>query len=233
MDNPSCIDLIITNKPGCFQKTITTSLGLSDCHMFVTTTLKASFEKARPKEVYYRDFKHFNNIDFKNELNSKLGNQIKDYNIFENIFLEVLDEHAPVKKKYLRANHAPYMTKTLRKAIMKRSELKSKYYKNKLMQDFQLYKKQRNYCSKLYKKERKLFYNKMNLFNINDNRRFWKTVKPFLSDKGTHSSKINLVNNDEVISDGAVLAETFSKFYEIAVKSLGISKESSTRSEFE
>ena len=74
------------------------------------------------------------------------------------------------------------MTKTLRKAIMKRSELKSKYYKNKLVQDFQLYKKQRNYCSKLYKKERKLFYNKMNLSNINDNRRFWKTVKPFLSD---------------------------------------------------
>ena len=121
--------------------------------MLVTTILKASFKKARPKEVYYRDFKHFNNIDFKNELNSKLGNQIKDYNIFENVFLEVLDEHAPVKKKYLRANHAPYMTKTLRKAIMKRSELKSKYYKNKLVHNFQLHKKQRNYCSKLYKKE--------------------------------------------------------------------------------
>ena len=56
----------------------------------------------------------------------------------------------------------------------------------------------------------------MNLSNIN-NRHFWKTVKPFLSDKGTHSSKINLVNNDEVISDDAVLAETFSKFYEGAV----------------
>ena len=125
------------------------------------------------------------------------------------------------------------MTKTLRKAIMKRFELKSKYYKNKLVQDFQLYKKQRNYCSKLYKKERKLFYNKMNLSNINDNSYFWKTVKPFLSDKGTHSSKINLVNNDEVISDDAVLAETFSKFYEGAVKSLGVSIESSTRSEFE
>ena len=29
LDNPICIDLIITNKPGRFQKTITTSLGLS------------------------------------------------------------------------------------------------------------------------------------------------------------------------------------------------------------
>ena len=39
-------------------------------------------------------------------------------------FLENLNVHAPVKKKSLRANHAPYMTKALRKNIMKRSELK-------------------------------------------------------------------------------------------------------------
>ena len=37
LSNPSCTDLIITNKPGCFQNTIATSIGLSDCHKFVTT----------------------------------------------------------------------------------------------------------------------------------------------------------------------------------------------------
>ena len=131
LSNPSCIDLIITNKPGCFQNTITTSIGLSDCHKFVTTILKASFKKALPKEIFYRDYKNFHNEKFKKELQAKLGGVVKDYNIFENIFLELLNEHAPVKKKLLRANHAPYMTKKLRKAIMKRSELKSKYLKKK------------------------------------------------------------------------------------------------------
>ena len=29
LSNPSCIDLIITNKPGCIQNTIATSIGLS------------------------------------------------------------------------------------------------------------------------------------------------------------------------------------------------------------
>ena len=43
LSNPSCIDLIITNKPGCFQNSIATSIGLSDCHKFFTTILKASF----------------------------------------------------------------------------------------------------------------------------------------------------------------------------------------------
>ena len=53
----------------------------------------------------------------------------------------------------------------------------------------------------------------MNLINLN-NTLFWKTVKPFLSDKGSYISKINLVNIDEVISDDSTLAETFSKFFE-------------------
>ena len=34
-----------------------------------------------------------------------------------------------------------YMTKSLRKAIMKRPELKSKYFKNQIAHDFELYKK--------------------------------------------------------------------------------------------
>ena len=73
----------------------------------------------------------------------------------------------------------------------------------------------------------------MNLMNLNDNRRFWKTVKPFLSDKGSYISKINLVNEGEIISDDLILAETFSKYFESAVKNLGVSEEINTRTDFE
>ena len=33
--------------------------------------------------------------------------------------------HAPIKRELLRANHVPYMTKALRKAIMKSSALQN------------------------------------------------------------------------------------------------------------
>ena len=49
----------------------------------------------------------------------------------EDNFLGVLNEHAPLKKKVLRANHAPYVTKALRKAIMKSSYLEKLYFKKK------------------------------------------------------------------------------------------------------
>ena len=49
------------------------------------------------------------------------------YKNFENIFLKTLEHHAPLKKKIVRANNVPYMTKTLRKAIMRRSALENKF----------------------------------------------------------------------------------------------------------
>ena len=37
--------------------------------------------------------------------------------------MKVLNRHTPLKKKVLKANHSQYMSKTLRKAIMRRSYL--------------------------------------------------------------------------------------------------------------
>ena len=52
-----------------------------------------------------------------------MNQQIYEYKHFKQIFFEVLNTHAPIKRKLLRANHIPHMRKTLRKAIMKRSKL--------------------------------------------------------------------------------------------------------------
>ena len=80
---------------------------------------------------------------------------MNEYKHFEQIFLQVLNTHVPIERKLFRANHAPYMTKALRKAIMKRSEFESKYVKYKANENLKSYKKQRKFCIKLYKKEKK------------------------------------------------------------------------------
>ena len=84
------------------------------------------------------------------------------------------------------------------------------------------YKKHKNFCSKLYKKERQKFYSQLDIKNVTDNKLFWKTMKPFLSEKCTLSSKISLVHNNNVISNDQVLADTFNDFFEHAVDNLGI-----------
>ena len=47
-------------------------------------------------------------------------------------------------------------------------------------------------------------------------------MNPFLSDKCTHTSKISLVNEGNVISDDLELAKTFNNFFENAVDDLEI-----------
>ena len=42
-------------------------------------------------------------------------------------FLNVLNKFAPLKKKYLRANHSCFVNKELNKAIMQRSRLRNEY----------------------------------------------------------------------------------------------------------
>ena len=60
-----------------------------------------------------------------------------------------------------------------------------------LLLSLRAYKKQKNYCSRLYKNERKRFFNELNPSFVTNNKLFWKTVKPFFSDKGNYGANIN------------------------------------------
>ena len=85
-----------------------------------------------------------------------------------------MDKHVPLKK-VLRANQAPYMTKTLRKAVLRRSQVRKKYFQNKSQRNYLLFKKQMNFCRKVYKKERKEYSDALYIKNFNDNKQFCKT----------------------------------------------------------
>ena len=102
--------------------------------------MKMSFKKHSPIERYYRDYKYFDRTKFKNNLNEKLNDGTSNYELFETTFIEVLNKHAPLRKKFLRAKHAPYITKTLRKVIMRRSQVETKYLKTKTQTNLKLYK---------------------------------------------------------------------------------------------
>ena len=88
------------------------------------------------------------------------------------------------------------MNKTLQKEIMKRSRLRNKFLKTKAEVDKIAYKKQRNHCVSLTRKIKKEYDSSLDEKCVIDNKKFWKTVKPFLSDKTMVDDKITLVEND-------------------------------------
>ena len=131
-DKPRCIGLILTNKTSLFENSKTFEVGISDHHHIALTSLRLQYIQGNPKTKFYRDYKSFNFESFNNELNELLKSEKEiNYSLFENIFLQVLNAHAPVKKKIQRFNNKPFMTKQLRKAIMHRSRLKNIFNKNR------------------------------------------------------------------------------------------------------
>ena len=48
-ENPSCIDLILTNRSRSFQNSCNVETGLSDFHKMTLTVMKNSFQKYKPR----------------------------------------------------------------------------------------------------------------------------------------------------------------------------------------
>ena len=74
-ENPSCIDLILTNKPRSFQTKCVIETGLSDFHRMTISVLKMHFRKLPPKVINYRDFKKFDNGRFIDSLHYTLSEE--------------------------------------------------------------------------------------------------------------------------------------------------------------
>ena len=223
--NPSSIDVILTNKFRSFRDSRAIETGLSDFHKMTITTLKTFFQKKSPTVIKYRNYKLFYDEQFHNELKTELGKmdlETTDYTTFQNTFMSILENHAPSKEKLVRANNAPFMNKTLSKAIMTRSQLRNKYNKNPTEENLNIYKKQRNYCVKLTKKVKKEYYSNLDTKKVTDNKTFWSSVKPLFSDKQKVRKKIILIENDTIISDDKEVAEKMNNFFITAVSNLNI-----------
>ena len=124
--------------------------------------------------------------------------QLINLSSFEESFLGVLNKNAPLKKKVLRANHVPFVTKALRKAIMKRSYLEKLYFKKKkTTESLKKHKKRKNFCSKLYKKGRKKYFDTFDVNKITDNKAFWKNFQPLFSEKRKFANKINVEDSEK------------------------------------
>ena len=227
-NHSSSIDVMLTNKPRCFQNTTVFETGLRDFNGLVLALMKTQIPRPNPKVIKYRSYKKFDpenflqdvkNIDFKADLNDA----DLSYRNISSAFRALVDRHAPLKTKVQRGNTAPFMNQQLQKAIYTRSRLKKRLNKNPTAEDRANFKKQRNKCVSLRKKAMKNHFKEATKNGTMSNKEFWDLVKPFLSNKGgLASSDISLVMNDIIVTDDQELIEVFNDHYvNIVEKSSG------------
>ena len=215
-NNPSLVDIILTNRRSNFQDSETMEPGISDHHKMIITVLKSEIKKKDPIQINYKSYKNFDENYFRHELSSALLNLLNEntnYDDFKKVYIEILYLHAPMKKKFVRGNNAPFMNKTLSKAFMHRSKLKNKFNKNPTKDNNRLYKKQRDYCVSLFNKEKRKYYNDLDPLIMGDNVKFWQRIKPLFSDKQKSLPRdIILVENEITTSDNKNVAEKLNSF---------------------
>ena len=117
------------------------------------------------------------------------------------------------------------MTKELRKEIMLRSKLKNKFNKERNRINWCNYKRQRNHYLYILRKTKKEYFNSLNMKQVSDNKLFWKSDKPFFNDKGSNSSKITLVEENNIVSDEEEIANIMNNYFINVTKTLNLKKQ--------
>ena len=88
------------------------------------------------------------------------------------------------------------MTKTLRKAIMKRSKLRNKFNEERNVENWSEFRRKHNICSNLLKQSKKRHFNSRNVKEATENKQFWKTIKLFFTKKTKATNNIVLTENN-------------------------------------
>ena len=93
-----------------------------------------------------------------------------------------------------------------------RSKLKNIFHKTRAKKDWNNYKKQRNFCVSLLRSTKKGYFQKLNIKDLTDKNKFWKTIKPFFRNKGLNSNKLMLRVKD-VVADEKALATLMNNYF--------------------
>ena len=155
-------------------------------------------------------------------INSNLQISNKDLKHFKETCLSVVNTIAPLKSRFIRANQAPFINKEIQRGVMVRSKLRKNFLESRSESDKKAYIKQRNKCVNLLRKTKKAYYSILNVKDVVDNKKFWKTIKSFLFDKSNNFENIFLIENDNLLTDDFEIAETFNKYFQNLVPNLAL-----------
>ena len=97
----------------------------------------------------------------------------------------------------MRVNHLSFINKSLSKATMVRTRLRNIFNKKRSEENKINYNKQRNLWVTLLRENKREYYQNLSVENVCDNRKFWKVVKPLLSNKIMSSEKGTKISKND------------------------------------
>lgn len=221
----SALDHIYTNCPERVIETKTLSNSGTD-HLPISMNFKCN-KKPTKSTILKRTFKNFNSKAFCKDLAMAPWEEIwkaEDVNqmveMYSGFVNEALDTHAPIKEIKIKANYKSGLSKETKKLMNKRDTLRKEFSKTKGREKTVLhekYKKLRNHCTKMIRKE-SISNSVRRVEKSKSASEIWKIANEIGKPNGNND--IILEANGNVISDKMEVAENFNKFFINKIKKL-------------
>ena len=132
---------------------------------------------------------------------------------FKKTSLSAVNTIDPLKSRFRQANQAPFINKEIQWGVIVRSKLWKQFLKSRSESDKKAWNKQRNKCVSLLRKTKIAYYWNLNVKDVLDKKKFWKTIKSFFSDKSINLENISLIENDNLLAKDFEIAEFFKKIF--------------------
>lgn len=217
-NNPTLIDVMLVTKRRKFLKGFSFNVGISDFHNLIGGVLKQHAPIPPKKTICYRKL---NDIDYE-KVNQELllmdlenlivDNANESFNNLHQTLLDMLDRHAPKKRKIIRKNDFHCMSKKLKKAILVRNQMRNKFFKYRTDHYLAQYRKHRNAVTLIKRDEIKKYFEEK-CKESTKNKDFWKAIKPIFSKSKTKSDNIPLREHNKIITDCNEVCHIFNEFF--------------------
>ena len=170
--------------------------------------------------VSYRKFKNFDSAKFRNDISQQnwdFIHQFKNPNdmwhAWKNTFNFVVEKHAPLRTKRVKASKAPWISSHLKGEMHKRDILKIKAIRSNDTSDWLIFKKMRNSVNQNIVRAKENYFTRAFFENKCNSKKTWNIIND-LTSKNRKSSHIHEVDlNGNLINDSNKIADAFNQHF--------------------
>ena len=174
------LDLVISSSKSNLIIQIKPITHLLTDHFTISLTINIPVIKQLKRHINYRNISKIDLCRFKFDLKSSMNNQFVSITIFNNVFLYLLDKHAPSKVKYINDNKLHWFNETNLKAKKEMRKYERLYKISKSDSSFDSYIISRKYFKKSILIAKKEYYHNKFIEIKNNTHLIYKTANNIL-----------------------------------------------------
>ena len=178
----SILDLFLVTPDVPISESSVLDAAFSD-HLPILLRINSSITRPQPTFITHRSFKHFSKTSFEEDLGAVpwcVMDVFEDPDdkaeVFNLLFLDILDQHAPIRTVRVKKNPSPWITKAIRKEMDRRDRLFRFYRRNPTSGAWDIYKAQRNRVVWIQRKAKYDYFHRLLLKKPHPSS-IWRTLK--------------------------------------------------------